>query len=543
MGVYVLRSQPLRESRGHGTTVLADAAGFSDPYYTYWHADVYGNPGSPTASAVALHFCESGIRQCEFGGARRGVDPIALPVHVNRWRPLTQLELGSVRWLTVGHREAVARYVSALASPPELPETRTSGQGSGQEAFRPGNTHATRAEDPSGDVNRDLAGLARALGLPEPRDGGASATLNPERRDQPATPAVGALRDRQPERSRSPPGRRARSGSRGRTASERERGRSADRLRDALIEFGERIRGERRGGASGSVFHGDRRGRSSSVERRARDLLDRVTSVMPGDAEAARRAQRARDRDASPRSGRDLSPARDGGTGASRLHRAARESPGSLAEQGLSRMQGYLVQSGGGLPLAGGAATVLPPVALAYLSTVYLPTHPEASIGLRSSREMRTLAMAIDLILGGHLLHALDVLLQRFKALELAAEQGSWSQARWLELIPTSDVSSWSRDDLRSAMREQELELRLGLVPGPRDKGHGRGHGSRSDGGTGPDGADAAGRGRGKGKGRWRAALRGRGQPPHQSGRPTGTGTDRGQGSAAPPPAPAVPHQ
>ena len=144
--------------------------------------------------------------------------------------------------------------------------------------------------------------------------------------------------------------------------------------------------------------------------------------------------------------------------GAAHMHRTARESPGSLAEQGLMRMEGYFIQSGGGMALVGPSRSVLPPVALAYLSTVYLPTHPESQIGLRSAREMRTLAMSIGLLLGGHILHGLDVLLQQFKALELAAEQGSWSQARWLELIPTSDVSSWSREDLRSAMR-------LGLVP------------------------------------------------------------------------------
>ena len=118
--------------------------------------------------------------------------------------------------------------------------------------------------------------------------------------------------------------------------------------------------------------------------------------------------------------------------GAAHMHRAARESPGSLAEQGLSRMESYFIQSGGGMSLVGPNRSVLPPVVQAYLSTVYLPTHPESQIGLRSAREMRTLAMSIDLLLGGHVLHGLDVLLQRFKELDLAAEQGSWSQARWL---------------------------------------------------------------------------------------------------------------
>lgn len=213
------------------------------------------------------------------------------------------------------------------------------------------------------------------------------------------------------------------------------------------------------------------------------------------------------------------------------MHRTARESPGSLAEQGLARMEGYLIQNGGGLALTGPNRSVLPPVAQAYLSTVYLPTHPESQIGLRSAREMRTLAMSIDLLLGGHILHGLDVLLQRFKALELAAEQGSWSQARWLELIPTSDVSSWSRDDLRSAMREQDLEVRLGLAPLPKGAGRGRGKGEPGVATSGAESESAPWWGRrrgGKGKGK-------KGKDHARS-----AGADQNQGGGSAPPSSAV---
>ena len=136
-------------------------------------------------------------------------------------------------------------------------------------------------------------------------------------------------------------------------------------------------------------------------------------------------------------------------------------------------MQGYLIQSGGGLPLAAREGPVLPMVMQAYLSTVYFPSRSERSLGLRTTREMRTLGLAVDLIVGGHVLHGLDVLLQRFMALEMAAEQGSWDLARWLELIPSEDVAAWSREDLRTAMREQDLELRLSAGYNPKGKGKG----------------------------------------------------------------------
>ena len=183
--------------------------------------------------------------------------------------------------------------------------------------------------------------------------------------------------------------------------------------------------------------------------------------------------------------------------------------------------------------------SVLPPVVQAYLSTVYLPTHPESQIGFRSAREMRTLAMSINLLLGGHVLHGLDVLLQRFKALELAAEQGIWSQARWLEVIPTSDVSSWSREDLRSAMREKELEMRLGLAPAPRDKGAGRGGGVASGGVQTPGGEEVPCYGR---------RYRGRNGDKGGKGRGhRGSVADQPQGGTGPPAsaaaAAAAPHQ
>ena len=47
----------------------------------------------------------------------------------------------------------------------------------------------------------------------------------------------------------------------------------------------------------------------------------------------------------------------------------------------------------------------------------------------------------------GQVPRAMDVLMQRFKALELAGEQRGWAQAKWLELIPPSEVAAWSREE------------------------------------------------------------------------------------------------
>ena len=98
-----------------------------------------------------------------------------------------------------------------------------------------------------------------------------------------------------------------------------------------------------------------------------------------------------------------------------------------------------------------------------YLNTVYFQSRTEASVGARTVREMRTLALIGDLLLRGQLASALDVLVQRTKALELSVEHQGWAQARWLELAPSVVAACWSGEERRGAMREQELEARLGL--------------------------------------------------------------------------------
>ena len=62
MALYVLRAQPQQHTRSPGTTVLADCVAISNEYYAWWHSDVFGSPGAPTADAVLLHFCTSALR-------------------------------------------------------------------------------------------------------------------------------------------------------------------------------------------------------------------------------------------------------------------------------------------------------------------------------------------------------------------------------------------------------------------------------------------------------------------------------------------------
>ena len=103
---------------------------------------------------------------------------------------------------------------------------------------------------------------------------------------------------------------------------------------------------------------------------------------------------------------------------------------------------------------------------MAYLNQVVLVNHPPARIGVRSHREMVTLAMTVDELLGGRIMHALDLLLQRFKAIEASFEEGGWQTARHLELIPGGGAGLL-REDERAAAAKAEIQaskLREGLA-------------------------------------------------------------------------------
>lgn len=131
-----------------------------------------------------------------------------------------------------------------------------------------------------------------------------------------------------------------------------------------------------------------------------------------------------------------------------------------------------------------------PPTATSYFLTVVTTQYKE-KLSLRTSRELRTVARAIDLIAQGQAPKGADVLSQRFKALEMSVADQSWSRAQHLELLPSEGATLVDKDDEMMTTKEQATELRLkqglaGWRPSYREE-------SRSD---------EKGKGRGKGKGK-----------------------------------------
>ena len=126
----------------------------------------------------------------------------------------------------------------------------------------------------------------------------------------------------------------------------------------------------------------------------------------------------------------------------------------------------------------------------------------------------------VDLLASNDILRGLDILIQRQKAIELAADQGSWAQAQYLELTHADEEHSYFRQELKAVQAERKADLKLQqMALAPRGwkgewkggkgqpKGDGGGDAVVTD-GTAPlndVGDPAKGKGRGKkGRGKWK---------------------------------------
>ena len=99
------------------------------------------------------------------------------------------------------------------------------------------------------------------------------------------------------------------------------------------------------------------------------------------------------------------------------------------------------------------------PRVLGHLETVFNKRYGKDAVGLRTSREMRTITETIDALMEGDVLLAGYLLIQRFKALETSVIDGTWPRARHHELIP-EDGAGLASAAQRQAISRLELQRR-----------------------------------------------------------------------------------
>ena len=166
------------------------------------------------------------------------------------------------------------------------------------------------------------------------------------------------------------------------------------------------------------------------------------------------------------------------------------EEPGKLSRSGLRAMADFVESRGGP---AHDRTVMFPAVAVNYLLTVWLPSR-KGQLQVGQLRRMRTLATVVDMLVRGRVLSALDYLVQRLKAEELAQEEGSWANAQWMELLAKTEVTMSTDAERRAAGQEEKLERerKEALVKNVDKARGGQGQGLRDKelGAQKPDGGD-----------------------------------------------------
>ena len=110
----------------------------------------------------------------------------------------------------------------------------------------------------------------------------------------------------------------------------------------------------------------------------------------------------------------------------------SRRDPGRLWEAGILEMARHLGVREGASPqevekeAAGRAVT--------YLNAIFHGAHPPGEVGVRTCQEMKTVAEALDALALGQLPRLGDLLMQRFKALEVSVTDRGRSLASQLEV-------------------------------------------------------------------------------------------------------------
>ena len=144
-------------------------------------------------------------------------------------------------------------------------------------------------------------------------------------------------------------------------------------------------------------------------------------------------------------------------SGANGVQVVARSLPGALFSRGVEEITRFLGEREGA---TGEDAADLPARTLAYLNSIFHGRHPPAEVGPRTCKEMRTLALAIDSLARGELPQVGDLLMQRFKALEMAVGDKSWAVASQLEVaedLPGLTTMEEKQAAARYALLQQKL--------------------------------------------------------------------------------------
>ncbi|CAE7505320.1 Tnks2, partial [Symbiodinium pilosum] len=144
-----------------------------------------------------------------------------------------------------------------------------------------------------------------------------------------------------------------------------------------------------------------------------------------------------------------------------RVKQLAKRIPGVLTRHAIDEMNRLLVQH-----LGEEDSSIIKPVLLRYIRLhVTVKNVPPAQ-----KRELLTLGYTMDRLLQRDFLGAMDLIMQRVKAIEMVLGGASWAVAQNLELVPLEQEMITSVAEAQGAAREFRHEAKV-----QRDTGKGKG--------------------------------------------------------------------
>ena len=117
---------------------------------------------------------------------------------------------------------------------------------------------------------------------------------------------------------------------------------------------------------------------------------------------------------------RDASPLPEHESHGNKIVRLAQSAPGSLLESGVKEVAKFLQAKGG---VDSEVADTLAPLMMTYFRSVWQGAHPASEVGLRNNAELEKLATVIDRLLEGNMAAVGDILMQRFRCVQLAGNR------------------------------------------------------------------------------------------------------------------------
>ncbi len=101
---------------------------------------------------------------------------------------------------------------------------------------------------------------------------------------------------------------------------------------------------------------------------------------------------------------------------------------------------------------------------MAYLQLIVKTSTAHAHLSNRCTKELETLAAAVDLLIARRLPELADLLMQRFKALERSALDGHWEIASQYELRTSATQGLATQDEVLEAGRVRVAADKLARV-------------------------------------------------------------------------------